>query len=786
MQAPIGKLPPNRFALIAAILIIGTVGLFWPVGTFDFVGYDDPAYITQNPHVQAGLTKESIAWAFSWLGSSATYWHPLSWLSHMVDCQLFGLKPGAHHWTSVFFHVLNSILLFLLINKLTGAVWRSAAVAAIFAWHPLQVESVAWVTERKNLLSTMFLFLTLLAYLRYSRSVQCSSPTEPKAEEACVTTKDCVFTTVGKRLRRPEYILVFVLFMLGLMSKPMLVTVPCVLLLLDFWPLRRVESEGATPKAWLPLLLEKAPLFALSAISSWITIVAHQKLEMMSTTIPFSIRMANAALSYVRYVEKMFWPVDLAAIYPYPASWPVLQFVIMLLVLVVLTVVAWALRKNHTYLLFGWLWFLGTLVPVIGIVQAGSQSMADRFIYVPMIGLLIALSWGAAELFRKLNQQKLAPALATAVVLLACIGMARYQLQFWRDSMTLFHRCIAVTRNNAVAHYNLGYAYALKNDGAKAKQHYTEALTISPKYVDARNNLAGALFAEGRLNDAAVEYKKVLESAPNHPLAHFNLGIVLERQNHLPEALIHYEVVANTQPQNIDAHLKVTETLGRMGKPEQAFERVETMLRLNAKSAEAHLKAGKVYFAQQNLPMAQQRFETAVELNPNHIEARYELGNILGMQGKISDAMPHFAKVVDAKPDFAQAQFAFGATLASQGKEDQAVEHYRKAVLSDPQYIPALFSLSWLLSTHRDAKLRNGKEALQLAQRAVEITEGKNAAMLDLLGAAHAESGNFSEAITATEKALKLAEDALEFKQLPDLRNRLQLYQQKRSYQALN
>ncbi|MBA4149540.1 MAG: tetratricopeptide repeat protein [Verrucomicrobia bacterium] len=761
MITPIGNVPPSRIVFICALLILGTFALFWPVTNYEFIGYDDPAYITQNPHVQAGLTKESIAWAFGNVASEATYWHPLSWMSHMLDCQLFGLNAGAHHLVSVGFHALNSLLLFFLLRGLTGSLWRSAAVAALFAWHPIQVESVAWVTERKNLLSTFFFLLTLLAYCRYSAK---------RSENNCPI----------QGFKTGSYWLVAVLFALGLMSKPMLVTLPCVLLLLDVWPLRRFNFQAPDKFKTAGLLFaEKLPLFVLSAISSWITIRAHQTLDMVvtGTQVPFDIRIANAALSYVSYIGKVLWPSDLAIIYPYPSTWPVSQFILTAVLLVSISALLFAMRSTRPHLLFGWCWFLGTLVPVIGILQVGSQPMADRFIYVPVIGLFFLAVWGTTELLQKIRAVK--PVAIATVVLVAgtCMAVGRYHLQFWQNSIVLFERAIAVTSKNAVSHYNLGLAYSMKGDLTKAKINYTKALEISPVYVDAQNNLAASLLAEGRLDDAILEYQKLLKTAPNHRLANHNFGLALEQKNDFAGAASHFEVVVKAEPANLEAHEKMINALGRSGQIAEANRRLDQMLQQNPRSAQAHLSVANIYMEQNRVPDALPILRKAIELSPKRAEVHYQLGAANAMMGKLEEAMPHFTEAVRLKPEFAEAHFSIGMAHSQLGKTDDAVRKFGETLLVQPNFLPALMQLGFIWSAHEKPEFRNGPEAVKVAQKAAQLTQGQDAAVLELLAMAYAQSEKWPDAIETSRRALSVAKSSGDRTLAEQIETKVQAYE---------
>src|SRR5579862_3504181 len=457
---------PRTICLLLALI---TVLVYWPVRHADFLVFDDPDYVTYNSHVQAGLTWAGVKWAFtSWYASN---WHPLTWLSHMLDSSLFGPNASASHIINVLFHTANVLLLFLLLYRATNKLWPAAFVAALFAWHPLHVESVAWVSERKDVLSTFFGLLSLLAYVGYAQKFKVQS------------SKFNV-----------DYVLAIVFFALGLMAKPMLVTLPFVMLLLDFWPLERIRSFATvTDRAraqYASLLFEKIPFFALTIASSIITYLAQRGEAVMSfEQRPLGLRLANAAVAYVEYLAKTFWPAHLAVIYPLPHEIPSWQVVATALLLTGVTVFAWCMRRNAPYLLVGWLWFLGTLVPVIGIVQVGGQALADRYAYVPLIGIFLAITWGAADLIARFRVQTALTAAIAAVVLMGSAAATERQLTFWDNSEKLFRHALDITTGNAIAHVNLGVA--LEQDHREdALVEYRKALDLAPGLFQVHNNLA--------------------------------------------------------------------------------------------------------------------------------------------------------------------------------------------------------------------------------------------------------------------------------------------------------
>ncbi len=759
----------NRWWGIIAVLIAGTFALFFPVRTFPFIGYDDPSYVANNPYVLAGLKWNSIVWAFSNLTSGFTYWHPLSWMSHMLDAQLFGADAGKHHVMSVGYHTVNVILLFLLLRKLTGKIWASAAVAAIFAWHPLQVESVAWVTERKNLLSTFFLLITIWAYTRYVEKLK-KSGTDPARSP---------IGHLQNALQQPAFWLPLGLFALGLMSKPMLVTVPLVLLLLDGWPFQRITRS---PAQWATLVVEKIPFFILSGISAVITVQSHKEFDSLSVGMPFFVRISTALLSYVRYLQKFLWPNDLGVLYPLPTELPMTRVCLCVVVLAAITAGAIYVARRRPYVLFGWLWFLVTLLPVIGIIQAGSQSMADRFLYVPMIGLSVAAIWLIADLLPTANVGKIIAPVLAALVLVPSFFVARHQLHYWENSLVLFQRAIEVEAINPIAHYNLGYALLMKGNADEAKAHFQKAVEISSKYADARNNLAAIALREGKPEEAIAQYEAILKTSPRHPLAHYNLGTILEQQKKFDEALEHFRSAVANDPKNAEAQNALGSALARKGNFDEGAEHMLKAVELDPKLPQAQMNAGNVMMQRRNLPEAIRHFEEVTKLKPDSTEAQYSLGNALAMSGHVDQALPHFAEAVRLSPNVADGYLALGMALQQTGNIDSAVRAYREGLRINRDMIPLAMRLGWLEATHPDAKLRDGTDALRLAKHAVELTREQSPEALDLLAAAYAENGKFAEAALTAQKAIALANLSGQNAQAGQIEARLQLYKQERSF----
>ena len=519
-------------AIVAATLVLVTFGAYSRVGTFSFTNFDDPDYVAQNATVQRGLSVEGLKWAFTtgFMGN----WHPLTWLSHMLDCELFGLNPGAHHTINLTIHCLNAVLLFWVLLRYTLAMERSAFVAGLFALHPFHVESVAWIAERKDVLSTLFWIVTMGAYLRYIER-----------------------RSIGR------YVAVLVCFALGLMSKPMLVTLPLVLLLLDYWPLQRARSVGE----WRPLLIEKIPLFVLAIASSVITLIVQKQGGAVGSIERFSIttRIANALVAYVTYIGKTVMPDDLAVFYPYPGTWPLWQVAGAFALLALITGVSLTLVRGAPYMLVGWLWFVGTLVPIIGLVQVGEQAYADRYTYVPLIGIFIAAVWGIADLTLKFQWPVIVVRGVGIVGLLACGMLTMSQVNHWRDSETLFRHALNVTRDNHVAHYSLGQSLSVSGRIYEAVEHYYATLKLKPDHEGAHNNLGLTHALQGNWTVATNHYMQALRANPGNADVHFNMAIALFQLGDSTNALVHLRRVLQLNPDHVYARKELAELLTPVG-----------------------------------------------------------------------------------------------------------------------------------------------------------------------------------------------------------------------------
>jgi Flp pilus assembly protein TadD len=680
----------------------------------DFVSLDDPTYVSENPHVKGGLTWSGVVWAFT--SGRAANWHPLTWLSHMLDVQLYGVQAGPHHVTSVALHCVNALLLFLVLARATGARGRSALVAALFAVHPLHVESVAWIAERKDVLSTAFWMLTLWAYVGYVR--------QP---------------------RWHRYGLVIVLFALGLMAKPMLVTLPFVLLLLDIWPLGRVaagagsSSRAESPaswRAWLPLVREKLPLIALAAMSSLVTFLVQQRGGAVPdrATFPLAGRAANALVAYVAYIGRALWPSGLTPFYPYPQAIPIWSALGALAGLVVVSAFVVRATRRRPYLAVGWFWYLGTLVPVIGLIQVGMQATADRYTYVPLTGLFIVVAWGVPDVLARWRASRSALPSVAVLVLLALVLATRAQAGVWTNSLALWQHALDVAPDNYYAHNALGALQSTQGRAREAVTHFTASIRLAPTFPDARNNLGLALAAEGHLDEAIAQYQVALQLAPTNAEAHNNLGAAFARRGRLDEAAVHYgeaialdpdaaaprnnlgqilktrgktvEAIAQYRealrldPASADVYNNLGLALYSQGKPADAIAQYTEALRLDPASADAHNNLALALMATSRLDEAVRELVEALRLQPDNASVHSNLGFALVAQGRMAEAIPRFTEAVRLQPDLELAHQYLGSALASTGRFDEAIRQFTEVLRLNPKNEGARRALDMLTTRH--------------------------------------------------------------------------------------
>ncbi|UCC23106.1 MAG: tetratricopeptide repeat protein, partial [Planctomycetota bacterium] len=650
-----------RVPFICLALACVTLAVYWQVLSCEFITFDDPHYVTENHYVRTGFTLSNIKWAFT--PAVFGYWHPLTWLSHMLDCHLFGVSPVMHHLINLLIHVANSLILFLVFKRMTGAVFSSAFVAAVFALHPLNVESVAWVTERKNVLSTLFWLLTMWVYTDYVRR--------------------------GGLLR---YSVALLLFALGLLAKPMLVTLPFVLLLLDYWPFERFRpgrnfdeigkdnekggvssvSEYRRP-VLARLILEKVPFFALSLISAYLSSLSVRRLGINVSTklVPVRLRIANALTSYMSYIGKMLWPRKLAVFYPYPDTVPLWQAIVALLVLICISVLMIWVFRSRRYPAVGWLWYLGALIPVSGLVQAGLwPAMADRWAYVPLVGLFTIIAWGVPDLLAKLRHRNIVLGTTALMVLLALSVCTNLQLRHWRSSIALFQHTIEVTEDNYQAHFSMIKPLRQQGRTAGAIEHGYKALKINPNYPSAHNSLGAVLIDSGEINKAIAHLRRALQLKPDFPAAHVNLGAALFKQGDLDEATRHFYEALQLDTNSFGAHINLATIFMQLGEIEKAVE----------------------------------HYTEAARIKPDFVDAHNNLGYALARQGRFNEAVRHYSKALRIGPESAGLHNVLAVVLTKQGKIDQAITHFKQALRLDPDAEDVRANLNAILALMKQAE----------------------------------------------------------------------------------
>ena len=740
------KKKSDRIALtICFLLALMVGGVFGQTLRHEFVNYDDGRYVYNNPVISKGLTLEGARWAIT--HPHGGNWHPLTSLSHMLDCQLYGLNPAGHHGTNVLLHMATVILFFLVLRQMTGSLWRSAFVAAVFAIHPLRVESVAWISERKDVLSGFFFMLTLDAYLRYVRRP----------------------FSIGR------YTAVAGFFTLGLMSKSMLVTLPFVLLLLDFWPLKRFQTLE-TKKTIGRLVLEKIPLLLLSAVFCGITVWAQRGAILPDQALAVPWRFGNALYSYATYIKQMILPVRLAPFYPHQgislSLWGIGASVALL---VGISWGVYAGRKKYPYLITGWCWYLGMLVPVIGIMQVGSQAHADRYTYLPQIGLGIMAVWLAADWCAALRYRRAVLSAAAAVLLAVLVIAAHRQTRYWRDSFSLWIHTLACTDRNYLAHNNLGVVFDQQGQFDKAIPHFEKALEINPDYAEAHYNLGDVLAYQGQLEKAIPHLEEAIRINPNRADTHYNLGSVFDRQGQLDEAVSHLEKAIELRSDYAEAHYNLGAVFAKQGQLDKAVSHLEKAIRLKPGMAEAYNNLGGVFGQQGQFDKAVSSLEKAIGLNPDCAEAHYNLGLSFEGLGKPDAALDHYGKALADNGRTAGIHVKMGNILARQGQFKKGISHFEEAIRINPNYVEAQNNLAWILASCPDPALRDGKRALELARSADRISGGNYAPILDTLAAAYAEAGQYPEAVATARRALDAA--AGQESVAENIRLRLRLYE---------
>lgn len=693
------KINNRSIVYVSLILVILTLSAYWSVKSFDFVNYDDDKFVTQNNHVTTGLKLDNIKWAFTSI--YASNWMPLTWISFMFDSSISDMNPAYFHLMNLLFHILNTALLFIVFGKMTGSIWKSAAIAVLFAIHPLHVESVAWITERKDVLSTFFMMLTIWAYVHYV-----------------------------EKQNYKRYTLAFVLFACGLMSKPMLVTLPFILLLLDYWPLRRFsilseekrQNWKASVNLFIRLIYEKIPLFLLSTAAVILTIIAQKEEIIIRQVIPIYLRIENAFVSYCSYILMMIFPSSLAVLYPHPEFIPLWQLLGAVVLLTLISVLAIYTAKQFPYFISGWLWYLGTLVPVIGLVQVGVQSMADRYTYIPLIGLFIVIVWGVCDLTERLAYKKYILASISAIVILLLVTCTLSQLKYWKDTKSLFSRAIAVTNNNYVMHCNMGVLFAEQGNIQDAVFHYEAALKIKPNDADTNYNYGNLLVAQGKLDKAIGHYIIAIKGTPKFAPAHNNLGIAYARSANQEKAIEQFREAIKINPYYIEAKNNLETALAQQEKNKKLQANKNTDNNVISNTVQDQMQAGMALFKKGDLDGAISHFSEVLKLDPENLNAHVSIGLAFGYKQNFEEAIVHFRKAIKINPKTFEVYNSLAVALTHTGKVEEAIGQLKKAIEINPKFAKAYNSLGVILA--KTGKLDEGivylREALRLDQNYAE------------------------------------------------------------------
>ena len=722
---------------VCVLLALAVLAVFAQTTRFEFVNFDDQQYVYENPVVEKGLSAKAVYWAFTHPQVGDLI--PLTTLSHMLGCQLFGLRAGWHHMLNVLCHAANVVLLFLVLRRMTGSLWRSAFVAAVFAVHPLRAESVAWVSERKDVLSGLFFMLTIGAYVRNARKPS-------GAGQAAVV----------------------VLFALGLLAKTMVATLPFVLLLLDYWPLGRLQNR----RQFRALVAEKIPLFALSATACIVAALTPGLIVKNVQRIPLLQRLGNAVVSYVVYLGQMIFPSHLAAYYPNALNGRPLWMVCLAFVLLaVVSAGVVACRSDKPFLLVGWLWYLGMLVPVIGIIQISSGAAhADRYTYLPEIGLAIAGTWAVGDLSLGWKLRPIILGGLMVAVAGALIVLGHRQTGYWRDSASLWTRTLACTADNAghdlnvVAHKGLGDVFSQHGNLDAAIVQYRKALEIQPNNADYRVNLGSALSKMGQINQAIEQYRKALEINPNYEVACYSLGTTLAACGKLDEAIAQYRKALEIDPDYVAARSNLGIALFDEGKYDEAIGQYRKALEIDPACVTADYNLANALVKEGQLDDALAHYRHALKLKPDYALAHYGLAIVLCAKQQWPEAIAQFRNALEINPDFAQAREGLGGAYANlglaffqKGETREAIDSWQHALEVKPDQGNVQNNLAWLLATAPDASLRNGARAVTLAERANQLSGGGNPIVLHTLAAAYAEAGHYGDAAATARRALEFA-----------------------------
>jgi len=713
-------------------LFLATVCVYWQTNDFSFVGLDDALYVAGNRHVQSGLSWETVQWAFTDATEITNFWAPLTWLSILADYELYGMNAGGYHITNLILHLINCLLVMLLFQKMTGKLWQSTFVAFMFALHPLHVESVAWVTERKDVLSTLFWLLTMWAYHGYSR-------------------RPCI----------KRYILIFLFFILGMMAKPMLITLPFAMLLLDFWPLNRLKMTTLRPsiRNLLVLTWEKIPLFACVLLISIVAYFFQDKGGVLPSIelIPASLRAENIIVSYGLYLWKTLWPFQLAAVYPYPDSLPNRQVLISLTLLVCLTIMSIKLMKKAPWFLFGWLWYLGILVPVIGIVVIGPHSMADRYTYIPLIGIFVIIAWGVPELLRNFHLKREFLSASFFLLIMICSVITWNQIGYWRNSYTLYKHTIKHTASNPLAHDGFATALSERGDFDGAIKHYQQSIQLYPNSAEVHNNLGVALLKTGRIDDAIEQYRRSIALKPDYTAALNNLGNALKKTGRCDQAEPYYRKALENEPDSALLHFNYGRCLLQNGKIEKAISYLETATRINPEFKEVvHNSIGSAFFHNRRFEQAIQHFRQALQKNPQSSYAHFQLGVSLDILGNHPEAIKHYQETIRTSPDHTDAHYYLGRAYMEAHDSEKAKEHFSAALQLQPNYIPALNDLGTLYAIRHE-----NYKAIAMFRKMTEVDPKQVIAYYNI-ACLHSKLNEKQEAVEWLQKAIENGYDNIE------------------------
>jgi tetratricopeptide (TPR) repeat protein len=720
--------PPERVhhAIVVALLCALTFSIYFQVRDHEFIEYDDPIYITENPNLAAGFNRQTLLRAFS--EPYETNWIPLTWISYHFDHAFFGLEPAGYHLVNVALHTFSAALLYFALVTMTSALGPSAFVAAVFAVHPVHVESVAWAAERKDTLSGVFWMLTLLAYARYAR--------------------------------KPSTIALFAVilaFSLGLLAKPMLVTLPVVLLLLDYWPLKRLQRERSNAIDWGLLgrrVAEKLPLVAIASVVAWVTIVVQDDAGAMATEAQVApmLRLRNALVTCWVYIGDSLWPSGLAIFYPHPmASTPIWQAGVAALGLVAATSLCVATARTRPYLIVGWLWYLITLLPVIGLIQVGMQARADRYLYLPQIGLTLAVAWAARDSLAGSRSGRRMLVGATCVAILTLSTIAWRQTSHWRDTATLYAHALAVTDENFLAHHEIAVELLESGDPIGAETHFERAIAIKPRWPSAHMGLGDARVAQGRVDESLVDYRRAIDLAPRKPDGHLHFARALQDNGKLPRATHHY---------------------------------LRAISLYEEPNAFAHANLASLYARTNELILAEEQYRRALTIEPGFAEVHANLAFLLIRSGRLEEARASLLRARQLGQDSAELHFAIAMVAVQSNDPPVAVAHFRRAAERRPDWVTPVNNLAWLLATHPDPDVREPRAAIDLVEGLRRPGERLDPDQLDTLAAAYAAAGRFEEAGLTASAAAQLARAAGRLELAAEIETRLRLYREKRPFIA--